>query len=72
VALISAVASALGYALLGGASDNIVGGIQAFAAGAILTMLANTMFPEAVQDTGKAVGLVTVLGFALAFFLSRL
>jgi ZIP family zinc transporter len=44
VALISGLASALGYALLGGASDNIVGGIQAFAAGAILTMLANTMF----------------------------
>ncbi len=72
VALISGLASALGYALLGGASDNIVGGIQAFAAGAILTMLANTMFPEAVEDTGKAAGLVTVLGFALAFFLSRL
>ena len=72
VALVSGLASGLGYALLGGASDNLVGGIQAFAAGAILTMLANTMFPEAVEDTGKAVGLVTVLGFALAFLLSRL
>lgn len=35
-------------------------------------MPAGTMFPEAVQDTGKTVGLVTVLGFALAFLLSRL
>ena len=57
--------------LLGGASHDVVGGIQAFAAGAILTMLSNTMFPEAVEDTGKAVGLATVLGFALAFMLSR-
>jgi ZIP family zinc transporter len=43
---------------------------QAFAAGAILAKLADTMLPEAVAHGGDAVGLATVLGFAVAFFLS--
>jgi zinc transporter, ZIP family len=45
---------------------------QAFAAGALLTMLADTMMPEASENGGKAVGLLTVLGFAVAFALSQL
>jgi len=70
VAVVSAAAAAVGYALLGGASPNLVGGIQAFAAGAILVMLADTMMPESFKHGGPAVGLVTALGFALAFMLS--
>ncbi|MEO8694188.1 MAG: ZIP family zinc transporter [Acidimicrobiales bacterium] len=71
VALISAAAAALGYAFLGDASANVIGFIQAFAAGAILTMLADTMMPEAFENTGDYIGMVTVLGFALAFLLSK-
>ena len=71
VAVVSAAAAGLGYAVLGGASDEWVAGIQAFAAGAILTMLADTMLPEAVEGGGSTVGLATVLGFALAFLLSQ-
>lgn len=70
VALVSALAAALGYALLGDASPAVIGSIQAFAAGAILTMLADTMMPEAFEHGGQIVGLVTLLGFALAFMLS--
>lgn len=70
VAVVSAAAAAIGYGLLGNASPNLVGGIQAFAAGAILVMLADTMMPEGFEHGGKAVGLVTALGFALAFLLS--
>ena len=44
----------------------------AFAGGAILTMLAETMIPEAYLRGGKAVGLVTTLGFAVAFAVSTL
>ncbi len=65
-----AVASLLGYALLGGASPGVIAVIQAFAAGAILVMLADTMMPEAFEHGGDVVGLLTVLGFALAFLLS--
>jgi ZIP family zinc transporter len=70
VALVSSAAAAAGYQLLGGASSSTIALIQAFAAGAILTMLADTMMPEAFEHGGNAVGLLTVLGFALAFALS--
>jgi ZIP family zinc transporter len=68
----STVASMLGYQFLGTAPDNVIAGIQAFAAGAILTMLADTMMPEAFEHGGSVVGLVTVLGFSSSFLLSRL
>jgi len=44
----------------------------AFAAGAILTTLASTMMPEAYEEGGAVVGVVTSAGFLLAFVLSRL
>ena len=39
---------------------------QAFAAGAVLTMLADSMMPEAFRYGGKLTGLLTVLGYAVA------
>jgi ZIP family zinc transporter len=66
----SAIAAALGYGLLGGASEHVVAATQAFAAGAILTMLADTMMPEAFEDAGPVVGLVTVFGYALGALLT--
>jgi ZIP family zinc transporter len=56
--------------VLGGAPPGVIAFIQAFAAGAILTMLADTMMPEAFEHGGSVVGVVTLLGFALAFLLS--
>jgi ZIP family zinc transporter len=70
VTVVSALAAALGFALLGGAAPTVIATIQSFAAGAILTMLADTMMPEAFEHGGGVVGLVTVLGFAGAFLLS--
>lgn len=70
VALVSGVASALGYGLLGEMGSSAVPLIQAFAAGAILTMLADTMIPEAFSEGGDLTGLATVFGFATAFLLS--
>lgn len=43
---------------------------RAFAAGAMLTMLADAMMPEAFEHGGKMVGLFTVLGFLMAAVLS--
>jgi hypothetical protein len=48
------------------------GYIEAFAAGAVLTMLADSMIPEAYQQGGKLTGLLAVLGFAVAGALSAL
>ncbi len=70
VMAVSGIAAALGFQFLGGLSEDAIAGIQAFAAGAILTMLADTMMPEAFVSGGSEVGLITVLGFSLAFFLS--
>ena len=67
IALISGVASLTGYALFQHSSPNVVAFVLAFAAGAILTMLADTMMPEAYQHAGKWVGVLTTLGFAVAF-----
>ena len=68
----SAVAALLGYLFLAGASQDLVAGIQAVAAGAILTMLASTMMPEAYEEGGEIVGIVTTVGFLISFVLSRL
>jgi ZIP family zinc transporter len=72
VSLVAGVASALGYTVFSDASGDAVAFVLAFAAGAILTMLADTMMPEAFEQGGKAVGLLTTLGFAVAFTISML
>ena len=66
IALVCAFASAAGYALLGDVSPFGLAVVQAFAGGAILMMLANTMIPEAYEHAGKLAGVFTVLGFAVS------
>ena len=68
--IISAFCAGLGYLairLLPGVDGRIV---QAFAAGAMLTMLADAMMPEAFEHGGKLVGIVTVMGFLVAAILA--
>ena len=72
VTVVSAISSLVGYAFFDGASDATIAFVQAFAGGALLTMLADTMMPEAFRYGGKRVGLVTTLGFALAFFITTI
>jgi ZIP family zinc transporter len=66
IALVCALASAAGYALLGDLSRFWLSSVQAFAGGAILMMLANSMIPEAYEHGGKLAGVFTVLGFAVS------
>ena len=72
IAIVSAVASLLGYVVFQNAGSDVVAFVLAFAAGAILTMLADTMIPEAYDNGGKLVGIVTTLGFAVAFTIHTL
>jgi len=72
VALVSALSSLAGFALFDTASDWTVAFVLAFAGGAVLTMLADTMMPEAFEHGGRQVGLVTTAGFAIAFALHML
>jgi ZIP family zinc transporter len=69
IALLTALAAALGYVLFDGASGALIAFIEAFAGGALLTMLSSTLLPEAVRGGGREVGLLTTLGFAVAFAL---
>jgi ZIP family zinc transporter len=72
IVLVSGASAALGYQLLEDASPRLGAFFQAFAAGSILTMLADSMMPEAYREGGKLVGLATVIGFALALWVSSL
>ncbi len=70
--VVSAACAGVGYALLHRLPTIDAGPAQAFAAGAMLTMLADAMMPEAFEHGGKTVGLFTVTGFLLAAILSVL
>ena len=63
ISLFCAFATVAGFALFSGASVQWISFIQAFAGGAILMMLANSMIPEAYEHGGKLAGVFTVLGF---------
>ncbi len=68
--LISAAFAGLGYYfihVLPGMNGKLA---QAFAAGAMMTMIADAMIPEAYEHGGKLVGLFTVLGFLVAAILA--
>ena len=54
IALVSGLASLAGYGLFQGSSPDTVAFVLAFAAGAILTMLADTMMPEAYEHGRQA------------------
>jgi ZIP family zinc transporter len=60
----------LGFAVFDSAGPSANAFVLAFAAGGVLTMLADTMIPEAYENGGKLVGVVTTFGFAVAFGLS--
>jgi ZIP family zinc transporter len=64
IAVVCALVSAASFALMANLSVTWLALVNAFAAGAILMMLANTMMPEAFKYGGKLAGVFTVLGFA--------
>jgi len=66
IALVCAGSSIAGYSLFVGASERWISFIMAFAGGAILMMLSNSMIPEAYKHGGKLAGVFTVLGFFLS------
>jgi len=71
IAVISGIAAWAGFAIFSHLSDAIVAGTTAVAAGAILAMLADTMIPEAFEETHDFAGLITVAGFLCSFLLSK-
>ncbi|HMF83866.1 MAG TPA: ZIP family metal transporter [Acidimicrobiia bacterium] len=72
VAAACALATVAGYAVADVASPGWQGGINGYAAGALLVMLVDTMIPDAAGKAGRVAGVVTALGFAVAAGLSGL
>jgi zinc transporter, ZIP family len=72
VVAVSAVAALLGYLALDPAGGRTGALIQAFAAGALLAMVADTLLPEAFEVEGVWTGLLVVVGFAVSIALSAI
>lgn len=67
---VSAISAAAGYAVLGPAGARTGALIEAFAAGALLAMLADTLLPEAYKVEKVFTGPLVVIGFAISLGLS--
>jgi ZIP family zinc transporter len=72
IATLSGLAAVAGYTLLGDAAPGLLAAITALAAGAMLSMVADTMIPEAYDNAHLLIGLVIVAGFLVAFGVSLL
>jgi zinc transporter, ZIP family len=71
VAAVCTLAAVAGYVIGDSVTGELEGGVDGFAAGALLVMLADSMIPDA-RKAGRAAGLATALGFAVAAGLSSL
>jgi zinc transporter, ZIP family len=72
VAVVTFIFVILSYFFLNHLSDNSIGIIESFAAGAILALLADGMMPEAFEEGGFGIAIVTLFGFLSAFILNRI
>ncbi len=72
ILVVSGVAAALGFAIVNNISSRTGALVEAFAAGSLLTMIADEMAPEAYERSAIYAGLATVAGFALAVVLTSL
>lgn len=71
IAILTSLAAILGYTVFADLSPAVNAATIAIAAGAILTMLADTMMPEAFEKGHNLIGMVTAIGFLCAFMLSK-
>ena len=72
VVIVCTASTVAGYTLLDGLPAVWTSFLLAFAAGGILAMLSDTMFPEAFENGGPWVALATTSGFAVAILLGEL
>ena len=72
IVLISGVSAFIGYAVFQHFPLPVIAATSAVAAGAILAMVVDTMIPEAVKVTRSLTGMIAVVGFLLAFVISKM
>jgi ZIP family zinc transporter len=72
IAVLCGVASLCGFVIFAQFNNDVVAATTAVAAGAILSMISDTMIPEAFEVAHNYAGLITVLGFLCAFILTKI
>lgn len=72
IAMTSGVAALVGYTVFSGFPPQVIAITTAIAAGAVLSMLADTMIPEAYEKVHNFTGFIMVTGFLTAFLLSKM
>jgi ZIP family zinc transporter len=72
IAVTSGVAALVGYTVFSGFPPQVIAITTAIAAGAVLSMLADTMIPEAYEKVHNFTGFIMVTGFLTAFLLSKM
>lgn len=72
IGTLSTLATLLGYLIARQVSGDVLGFLLAFAGGAVLAMLADTLLPEAFRGGGRLTSIATTSGFLLAFLLARM
>ena len=72
VLAVSAISAAAGYALLDPEGGRGAALIEAFAAGALLAMVTDTLLPEAFEVEGIYTGSLVTIGFAISLILSAI
>lgn len=72
IAVICGLSALAGYVLFDNLPPFVIALTIAIAAGAMLTMVIDTMIPEAFAGTHNWAGLIAVLGYLMSFYLSTL
>jgi zinc transporter ZupT len=72
ITLMTAIGAVVGNLFFQSHSDYFIAIIRGTAAGAMLTMIAETMLPEAYEQGGVIVGLATLAGFIAALYVKSI
>ena len=72
IGALAAAATLVGHLAFAGAAPDVAAAANALAAGAIIAMLADSLIPQAYEVAHDFSGLITALGFLLAFTLQQL
>ncbi len=70
-ALLLAASVVLGHAVLLGADERLLSVFLAFAGGAVLASLADTLMPDAYREGGSLIAFATAAGFFLSFMIEK-
>ena len=70
IGLALAVATVVGATVLAGASPELIGTLQAIAAGAVLAVISIAIVPHAFEEVSRGVAVATVAGFVLGYLLA--